>query len=142
MGTKLYVGNLSFNTTENELQELFSQAGAVQEVTLMQDKFTGKSRGFAFVTMGSEQDAQNAISKLNGQTVEGRALTVNEARPREARPPGGGGRGYGGGGGGYGGGGGVRWWSPRRWPAKRPLKFARSPSRVGLGRAGFEPAKA
>src|ERR1700736_1639 len=112
MGTKLYVGNLSFNTTENELQELFSQAGAVQEVTLMQDKFTGKSRGFAFVTMGSERDAQNAISKLNGQTVEGRPLTVNEARPREARPPGGGGgggRGYGGGGGGgYGGGGGRR----------------------------------
>jgi RNA recognition motif-containing protein len=116
MGTKLYVGNLSFNTTENELQELFSQAGAVQEVTLMQDKFTGKSRGFAFVTMGSEQDAQNAIAKINGQTVDGRTLTVNEARPREARPPGGGGgggRGYGGGGyggggggGGYGGGGG------------------------------------
>ena len=105
MGTKLYVGNLSFNTTENELQELFSQAGAVQEVTLMQDKFTGKSRGFAFVTMGSEEDAQNAISKFNGQTVEGRPLTVNEARPREPRPPGGGGgRGYGGGGGGgYGG---------------------------------------
>ena len=102
MGTKLYVGNLSFNTTENELQELFSQAGTVQEVTLMQDKFTGKSRGFAFITMGSEEDAQNAISKLNGQTVEGRALTVNEARPREPRPPGGGGgRGYGGGG--YGG---------------------------------------
>src|SRR6266513_2448353 len=107
MGTKLYVGNLSFNTTENELQELFSQAGTVQEVTLMQDKFTGKSRGFAFVTMGSDQDAQNAISKFNGQTVEGRPLTVNEARPREPRPPGGGGgRGYGGGGGGYGGGGG------------------------------------
>jgi RNA recognition motif-containing protein len=104
MGTKLYVGNLSFNTTENELQELFSQAGTVQEVSLMQDKFTGKSRGFAFVTMSSEEDAQNAISKLNGQTVEGRALTVNEARPREQRPPGGGGgRGYGGGGGGYGG---------------------------------------
>src|SRR5690349_24648979 len=105
MGTKLYVGNLSFNTTENELQELFAQAGTVQEVSLMQDKFTGKSRGFAFVTMSSEEDAQNAISKLNGQTVEGRALTVNEARPREPRPPGGGGgRGYGGGGGGYGGG--------------------------------------
>jgi len=104
MGTKLYVGNLSFNTTENELQELFAQAGTVQEVSLMQDKFTGKSRGFAFVTMSSEEDAQNAISKLNGQTVEGRALTVNEARPREPRPPGGGGgRGYGGGGG-YGGG--------------------------------------
>lgn len=104
MGTKLYVGNLSFNTTENELQELFSQAGTVQEVSLMQDKFTGKSRGFAFVTMGSEEDAQNAISKFNGQTIEGRPLTVNEARPREPRPPGGGGgRGYGGGGGGYGG---------------------------------------
>ena len=108
MGTKLYVGNLAFSTTENELQELFASAGAVQEVTLMQDKFTGKSRGFAFVTMGSEQDAQNAISQLNGKTVEGRPLTVKEARPREARPPGGGGggRGYGGGGGGYGGGGG------------------------------------
>src|SRR5881275_325717 len=108
MATKLYVGNLPFNTTENELQELFSQAGAVQEVMLMQDKFTGKSRGFAFITMGSDQDAQNAINTLNGKAIEGRSLTVNEARPREARPPGGGGgggRGYGGGGGGgYGGG--------------------------------------
>jgi cold-inducible RNA-binding protein len=110
MGTKLYVGNLSFNTTENELQELFAQAGTVQEVTLMQDKFTGKSRGFAFVTMGSDQEAQNAITQVNGKTVDGRALTVNEARPREPRPPGGGGGGgggrggYGGGGGGYGGG--------------------------------------
>jgi RNA recognition motif-containing protein len=107
MGTKLYVGNLSFNTTENELQELFSQAGAVQEVMLMQDKFTGKSRGFAFVTMSSDQEAQNAISQFNGKTVEGRPLTVNEARPREPRPPGGGGGGGGGRGyGGYGGGGG------------------------------------
>ena len=116
MGTKLYVGNLSFNTTENELQELFSQAGAVQEVMLMQDKFTGKSRGFAFVTMGSDQDAQNAISKINGQTVDGRPLTVNEARPREARPPGGGGGrgGYGGGGGGGGYGGGRRDGGDRR----------------------------
>jgi RNA recognition motif-containing protein len=111
MGNKLYVGNLPFNTTENELQELFAQAGTVQEVMLMQDKFTGKSRGFAFVTMGSDQDAQNAISKFNGHTMENRALTVNEARPRESRPPGGGGGGgYGGGGGagGYGGGGGGR----------------------------------
>jgi len=74
---------------------------------LMQDKFTGKSRGFAFVTMGNEADAQKAITELNGKTVEGRPLTVNEARPREPRAPGGGGgRGYGGGGGGYGGGGG------------------------------------
>ena len=114
MGTKLYVGNLAFSTTENELQELFAQAGAVQEVTLMQDKFTGKSRGFAFVTMSSEQEAQNAITQFNGKTVEGRPLTVNEARPREPRPPGGGGGGRGGygggggGGGGYGGGGGGR----------------------------------
>src|SRR6187549_1229454 len=116
MGTKLYVGNLSFNTTETDLQDLFAQAGPVQEVTLMQDKFTGKSRGFAFVTMTTEADAQKAITEFNGKTVEGRPLTVNEARPREARPPGGGGRGggrgggyggggYGGGGGGYGGGG-------------------------------------
>ncbi len=106
MGTKLYVGNLSFNTTENELQELFSQAGSVQEVMLMQDKFTGKSRGFAFVTMSTDEEAQNAINQFNGKTVEGRPLTVNQARPRDTRPPGGGGRGYGGGGGGYGGGGG------------------------------------
>ena len=105
MGTKLYVGNLSFNTTETDLQDLFAQAGPVQEVTLMQDKFTGKSRGFAFVTMTSDADAQKAISEFNGKTVEGRPLTVNEARPREARPPGGGG-GYGGGGGGRSGGGG------------------------------------
>jgi RNA recognition motif-containing protein len=96
MATKLYVGNLPFNTTENELQELFSQAGPVQEVMLMQDKFTGKSRGFAFVTMSSDADAQKAIAEINGKTIEGRALTVNEARPREPRPPGGGGGGYGG----------------------------------------------
>jgi cold-inducible RNA-binding protein len=118
MGTKLYVGNLSFNTTETDLQDLFAQAGTVQEVTLMQDKFTGKSRGFAFVTMGTEQEAQNAITQFNGKTVEGRPLTVNEARPREARPPGGGGggRGYGGGGGGggYGGGGGGGYGGGRR----------------------------
>ena len=109
MGTKLYVGNLSFNTTETDLQDLFAQAGAVQDVMLMQDKFTGKSRGFAFVTMATEQEAQNAITQFNGKTVEGRALTVNEARPREVRPQGGGGGGgYGGrgGGGGYGRGGG------------------------------------
>src|SRR6476620_3325100 len=111
MGTKLYVGHLSLNTTETDLQDLFAQAGAVSEVTLRQDKFTGKSRGFAFVTMSNEADAQKAITEFNGKTVEGRPLTVNEARPREARPGGGGGgggRGYGGGGGGggYGGGGG------------------------------------
>ena len=105
MGTKLYVGNLSFNTTETDLQDLFAQVGPVNEVMLMQDKFTGKSRGFAFVTMGNEADAQKAIAEFNGKTVEGRPLTVNEARPREPRAPGGGGGGRGYGGGGYGGGG-------------------------------------
>jgi len=105
MGNKLYVGNLSFNTTETDLQDYFAQAGPVSEVLLVQDKFTGKSRGFAFVTMGSDQDAQTAITQLHGKTFDGRALTVNEARPREERPSGGGG-GYGGGGGGRGGGGG------------------------------------
>src|SRR6188508_2001025 len=112
MGTKLYVGNLSFNTTETDLQDLFAQSGTVQEVMLVQDKFTGKSRGFAFVTMATDQDATNAINQFNGKNVDGRPLTVNEARPREDRGGGGGGGGrggYGGGGGGrggYGGGGG------------------------------------
>ena len=94
MGNKLYVGNLSFNATETDLQDYFAQAGAVTEVMLVQDKLTGKSRGFAFVTMASDADAANAITKFHGQTMDGRALTVNEARPREDRPPGGGG-GYG-----------------------------------------------
>src|SRR3954451_6810585 len=112
MGTKLYVGNLSFNTTETDLQDMFAGVGPVQEVTLMQDKFTGKSRGFAFVTMTSEADAQKAITEFNGKTVERRPLTVNEARPREPRARGGGGGGgrgggYGGGGDGGGGGGGY-----------------------------------
>ena len=109
MGNKLYVGNLPFNTTETDLQDLFGQAGTVSEVMLIQDKFTGKSRGFAFITMGSDDEAKNAINLLHGKAIEGRSLTVNEARPREERAGGGGG-GYGGGGGGgrrdYGGGGG------------------------------------
>ena len=111
MGTKLYVGNLSFNTTETELQDLFAQVGAVNEVTLMQDKFTGKSRGFAFVTMGSDEDAQKAISAMNGASLDGRNLAVSVARPREERSGGGGGGGGGGGRGGrgYGGGGGKRY---------------------------------
>jgi RNA recognition motif-containing protein len=108
---KLFVGNLSYNTTENDLQDLFSQHGTVTEVNLMQDKFTGRPRGFAFVTMESAEAAQAAVQALNGKNVDGRDLTVNEARPREDRPPGGGGgggRGYGGGGGGRSGGGGGR----------------------------------
>src|SRR5947207_9782074 len=98
MQYNIILRNTQINNNENEIHELFSQTGAVQEVMLMQDKFTGKSRGFAFVTMGSDQDAQKAIAEINGKTLEGRALTVNEARPREPRPPGGGGGGYGGGG--------------------------------------------
>ena len=103
MGTKLYVGNLSFNTTEIAIQDLFSQCGTVSEVMLMQDKFTGRSRGFAFVTMGSDSEAQAAVASLHGKDLDGRALTVNEARPREDRGPGGGG-----------GGGGGRFDGPRR----------------------------
>jgi len=108
MGNKLYVGNLSFNTTETDLQDYFAQAGPVTEVLLVQDKFTGKSRGFAFVTMANDADAQTAITQFHGKPFDGRTLTVNEARPREDRPPGGGGGGGGGyrGGGGDGGGGG------------------------------------
>ena len=88
MGTKLYVGNLSFETTEQGLQEAFGQIGKVNSCSLITDKFTGKSRGFAFVEMGSEEDAKKAIAQLGGKEMDGRALTVNEARPREDRPQG------------------------------------------------------
>ena len=83
---KLYVGNLSFETTENDLQDLFEQHGTVSEVSLMMDRMTGKSRGFAFVTMSDDTQANAAIAALNGQDLNGRALTVNVARPREERP--------------------------------------------------------
>ena len=98
MGTKLYVGNLAFTMTEGELEDLFRQVGDVSEVQIIFDKFTNKSRGFAFVTMATDAAAQEAVSRFHGQAVEGRPLTVNEARPREARGPGGGGGGGGGGG--------------------------------------------
>lgn len=98
MGSKLYVGNLSFNTTESELKDLFSQAGTVSEAALVTDRETGNSRGFAFVTMSSDSEAQAAISQFSGKPFDGRNLTVNEARPREEG--GGGGRRFGGGGGG------------------------------------------
>src|SRR5881409_4191535 len=98
MNTKLFVGNLSFNTTENELQDLFAAHGPVTSVDLIMDKFSGKPRGFAFVTMESKEGAQAAIQALHGKDLDGRALTVNEARPREERAPRQGG--YGGGGGG------------------------------------------
>ena len=110
--TKLFVGNLSFDTTENDLQDMFAACGPVSEVNLVMDRMTNRPRGFAFVTMATAEGAQAAITQLAGKSVGGRELTVNEARPREERSGGGGGgggRGYGGGGGGrggYGGGGG------------------------------------
>ncbi len=97
MSNKLFVGNLSFNTTETQLRDLFSAHGVVAEVNLMMDRETGRPRGFGFVTMLSPEEAQAAIAGLNGKSVDGRDLTVNIARPREERPAGGG-RGYGGGG--------------------------------------------
>src|SRR5215475_14093391 len=103
MATKLFVGNLSFNTTEGDILDLFKGAGNVVSCELIMDKFTGKSRGFAFVQMGSQDEANKAVSEYNGKELDGRALTVNEARPREERPRGDFG---GGGGGGFGGGGG------------------------------------
>lgn len=110
MNNKLFVGNLAFATTENDLQDAFAAFGTVMEVNLMLDRMTGKSRGFAFVTMSSAEEAEKAIQGMHGKNVGGRDLTVNVARPREERPPGGGGGGYrgggGGGGGGYRGGGG------------------------------------
>jgi RNA recognition motif-containing protein len=116
MGSKLYVGNLSYNTTSSDLEQLCGQHGTVQSAEVIQDRDTGRSKGFGFVQMGTDEEAQAAIAALNGQEHDGRALTVNEAKPREERPRsggggGGGGRGGyggGGGGGGYGGGGGGR----------------------------------
>jgi len=93
MSTKLFVGNLSFNLTENDLQDAFAAFGTVTEVNLMLDRATNRPRGFAFVTMSSKEEAEKAIQGLNGKALDGRALTVNEARPREDRPPGDGGGG-------------------------------------------------
>ncbi len=95
MSNKLFVGNLSFNTTENDLQDAFAAHGTVVEVNLMMDRVSGRPRGFGFVTMGSPEEAQKAIDGLHGKQLDGRALTVNIARPREDRPPGGGGGGGG-----------------------------------------------
>jgi RNA recognition motif-containing protein len=107
MSEKLFVGNLSFKTTENDLQDAFAAHGTVVEANLMMDRVTGRPRGFAFVTMSSPEEAQKAIAALNGKEMDGRALTVNVARPREERPAGGGG-GRRGGFAGRGGGGGGR----------------------------------
>ena len=100
MQNKLFVGNLSFDATENDLQDLFAQVGSVTEVNLMMDRSTGRSRGFAFVTMATDELAQSAIKALSGKPFKGRPVTINVARPREERPPGRGGFGGRGGGGG------------------------------------------
>ncbi len=110
---KIYVGNLSFRTTQQELEDLFTNYGSVQEAAVVTDRETGRSRGFGFITMPDDGEASAAIEALNGTEIEGRTLTVNEARPKTDRPrSGGGGGGYGGGRGGGGGGGGrggERW---------------------------------
>ena len=105
MSKKLYVGNLAFQTTTQDLQELFAQAGTVESAQIIEDRDTGRSKGFAFVEMSTDEEAASAIDQFNGKEVAGRMLKVNEARPRENRGGGGGGRGFGGnrGGGGYGG---------------------------------------
>ena len=109
MSTKLYVGNISFNTSNQDLIDLFSSAGTVSSANIIEDRETGRSRGFGFVEMSSQAEAQEAISSLNGKEVDGRALKVNEAKPRDDNGGGRGGRGGrgGGGGGNYGGGGGY-----------------------------------
>jgi RNA recognition motif-containing protein len=103
MGKKLYVGNLSYNASDSDLDKLFAEHGTVQSAQVIMDRDTGRSKGFGFVEMGSDTEAQAAIQALHGKELDGRALTVNEAKPREDR---GGGRGGSGGRGGYGGGGG------------------------------------
>ncbi len=112
VGKKLYVGNLSFDVTQSQLQDMFTPYGNVQSAQLISDRDTGRSKGFGFVEMSSDKEAEAAIGGMNGQMVDGRSLTVNEAKPKEDRPRtgggGGGGYGGGGGGGGYGGGGGGR----------------------------------
>ncbi len=106
MATKLYVGNLSYQTTDQQLHELFSEAGNVASAQVVTDRYTGEARGFGFVEMASEDEAQQAIAAINGRNVGGRALVVNESRPREGGGGGGSRGGSGGGGGSYGGGGG------------------------------------
>ncbi|MCO4089433.1 MAG: RNA-binding protein [Limnohabitans sp.] len=103
MGNKLYVGNLPYSVRDEDLQQAFGEFGAITSAKVMMERDTGRSKGFGFVEMGSDAEAQAAIAGMNGQSLGGRSITVNEARPMEARPPRSGG--FGGGGGGYGGGG-------------------------------------
>ena len=123
MSTKLYVGNISFNTSNQDLNDIFGAIGTVESANIIEDRETGRSRGFGFVEMASKEDAENAIAQLNGKEVDGRELKVNEAKPQESRGGGGGGGrgGYGGGGGGGrggnrgGGGGGGGYGGGSRW---------------------------
>src|SRR5437016_6223348 len=114
MGRKLYVGNLTYGVTDSALEQMFAAHGTVQSAQVIMDRDTGRSKGFGFVEMGSDQEAQAAIAAMNGKEVDGRAPTVNEAKPKEDRG-GGGGRGYGGGGGGRSGGGGYGGGGGRRY---------------------------
>ncbi|MFD1710351.1 RNA-binding protein [Ottowia sp. GY511] len=119
MGNKLYVGNLPYSVRDADLEQAFAEFGSVTSAKVMMERDTGRSKGFGFVEMGSDDEAQAAINGMNGQSLGGRNVVVNEARPMEARPPrsggyGGGGGGYGGGGGGYGGGGGGGYGGGRR----------------------------
>ncbi|GAB2741177.1 hypothetical protein GCM10027019_21200 [Melaminivora jejuensis] len=107
MGNKLYVGNLPYSVRDQDLEQAFGQFGAVTSAKVMMERDTGRSKGFGFVEMGSDEEAQQAINGMNGQSLGGRSIVVNEARPMEPRPPRSGGGGYGGGGGGFGGGGGY-----------------------------------
>ncbi len=135
MGTRLYVGNLSYETTSVELEEHFKEAGEVANCDVVMDRFSGRSKGFAFVEMGSQEDANKAIEQFNGKDFQGRELTVNEARPRAERPAqpsfgGGGFSGGGGGGGGYGGGaGGPRGGAKRAGKPKGSRRNARNEKR-------------
>lgn len=157
MGNKLYVGNLAYSVRDESLQQAFSQYGHVTSAKVMMDRDTGRSKGFGFVEMGSDAEAQAAINGMNGQPLEGRAIVVNEARPREDRPGGGyggggsrggyggggggggyGGGGYGGGGGGYGGGGGGGGRSPYGGGGRSPYGGGgRGGSGGGGGRGGY-----
>ncbi len=135
MGNKLYVGNLAYSVRDDALHQAFSQFGTVTSAKVMMDRDTGRSKGFGFVEMGTDAEAQAAINGMNGQALEGRAVVVNEARPREDRGFGGGGGGSrgggyggGGGGGGYGGGGGGG--------GRGPYGGGRSPYGTGGGRGG------
>src|SRR2546428_6464597 len=121
MGTKLYVGGLPYSTTEQQLQELFSQQGSVTSAKIITDRYTGQSRGLGFVEMATAEEAQKAITALNGTQMNGRTITVNEARPQEKRPGGGGG-------------GGAERGPGRRWKEAAPTSRRRGQTRQGRSR--------